>query len=81
MKVGRIRNHLGTRLRAARMTISAVSPPPTDGGVDDHRVIVEIGSNVARCRTPMTCWLTPIRRRGPLVGDILGDVCTGKVPD
>ena len=79
-KVGRVRNHVRTRPGAARTTISPFSPAATDGGIEDHRVIVEIVSNIARCRAPNACWRTPICGRGRSVGDIRGDVGTGKVP-
>jgi hypothetical protein len=79
-KVGCVCNHLRTRPGAARTTISRSSPAPTNSGINDHRVIVEIVSNIARRRTPKACWRAPICGRGRLVGDIRRDVGAGKVP-
>jgi len=54
-KVGRVRNHVGTRPGAARFAIGRPSQVPTDDGIEDQRVIMEIVSNVACRRTPKAC--------------------------
>ena len=79
-KVGRIRDHLRARTGAVRIAIGGPGPAPTKGGIDDHRMIVEIIGNIAIVSTPETCRRTPARRYGCLGGDVPRNVSTSKVP-
>ena len=79
-KVGCIRNHIRTRSGAARTAVRTPSPATAEGGIEDHRVLVEIVFNVARRRTPKACWLSPVCRCRRFIVDIRRNVCTCKVP-